>query len=95
MAHDALRELQLNELSYNVQAFNQHIEAASNECEQDYLRSLQTGFLDASSHPSAPYAPRLLYNDKVAAENVLSSLEVDSRSATGSTFRWHLLPRTV
>ena len=36
---------------------------------------MQAGFLDASSHPSAPYAPRLLYNDKAASKNVLSALE--------------------
>lgn len=69
------REQELHELGYNAHAFDQHIDAVSSEREQDYLRSLQTGFIDGEAHPSAPYAPRLLHNDKAASENVLSALE--------------------
>ena len=71
----AQREQELHELGYNAHAFDQHIHAVSSEREQDYLRSLQTGFIDGEAHPSAPYAPRLLHNDKAASENVLSALE--------------------
>lgn len=77
MSKDARREQEYRELSYNVSAFDQHIDAVSDGREQDYLRSLQTGFMDGSAHPSAPYAPRLLFNDKSASENVLSTLEIE------------------
>ncbi|MBP3894581.1 MAG: DEAD/DEAH box helicase [Atopobiaceae bacterium] len=72
---DRLRRRDLEARSYDVVAFRRHIDAASDEFERDYLRSLQTGFIDQSAHPSAPYAPRLLYNDSAASENVLSTLE--------------------
>ena len=77
MTHNARREQEYRELGYNARAFDQHIHAVSSEREQDYLRSLQTGFMDGGAHPSAPYAPKLLFNNKEAAENVLSALEVE------------------
>ena len=77
MQNDDRRRRQLDELGYDVRAFNQHVRAVSSELEQDYLRSLQEGFLDAGSHPSVPYAPRLVHNDKVAAQNVLCALEAE------------------
>ncbi|MBO7675241.1 MAG: DEAD/DEAH box helicase [Atopobiaceae bacterium] len=76
MSNDQRRE-ELRELGYDVTAFDQHVEAVEDENERDYLRSLQTGFLDKDAHPSAPYAPKLLYNDKSASQNVLSSLEAE------------------
>lgn len=77
MDNDQLRRQRLESLGYNVGAFRRHIDSVSNQVEQDYLRSLQTGFLDRSAHSSAPYVPRLVYNDKQASENVLSSLETE------------------
>ena len=79
MDNDQRRRQNLETLSYNVHAFNQHISAASGRIEQDYLRSLRTGFMDRRAHPSAPYVPKLLYNDKEASENVLSTLESELR----------------
>lgn len=75
MDADGRRKQTLNELGYNVRAFDEHIAAVTSEYEQDYLRSLQTGFIDGDAHPSTPYSPRLLLNDKESAKNVLSSLE--------------------
>ncbi|MDO4797150.1 MAG: DEAD/DEAH box helicase [Coriobacteriales bacterium] len=77
MVQDDSGRRRLQEHGYNVRAFGQHVEAVTDEREKDYLRSLQAGFVDASSHPSAPYAPRLLYNDKAASQNVLSALEAE------------------
>lgn len=71
------RKEELRELGYNVYAFDQHINTVENEDERDYLRSLQTGFLDWGAHPSAPYVPKLLFNDKSSSQNVLSSLEAE------------------
>lgn len=64
-------------LGYSIRAFDEHIRSVSDEREQDYLRSLETGFLDGDAHPSAPYAPKLLYNNKAVSENVLSALEIE------------------
>ena len=77
MDHDEQRRRSLETLTYNVPAFARHVDSASSERERDYLRSLQTGFLDRDAHPSAPYIPKLLFNDKAASENVLSTLEVE------------------
>jgi len=74
------RKEELRELGYDVLAFDRHVKAVEDDNERDYLQSLQTGFLDKDSHPSAPYVPRLLYNDKTASENVLSSLEAEFQS---------------
>lgn len=72
---DQRRKSDLESLTYDVVAFRRHIDAASDEMEQDYLRSLQTGFLDHGAYPSAPYTPKLLFNDVTESENVLSTLE--------------------
>lgn len=77
MPNSQSRRRELRRLGYSVRAFDQHIESVSDDREQDYLRSLQTGFLDRGAYPAAPYAPKLLFNDKSASENVLSSLEVE------------------
>lgn len=77
MQDDRRRALEYHNLGYDVHAFRKHISTLLDERERDYLRSLQTGFLDADAHPSAPYVPKLLYNDKSASQNVLSSLEVE------------------
>lgn len=77
MRQEEQRRSELNELGYNVHAFEEHVLAVTNEHEQDYLRSLQEGFFDGGSHPSVPYAPRLIYNDKESAQNVLSTLETE------------------
>lgn len=77
MPNSQSRRRELRRLGYSVRAFDQHVESVADEREQDYLRSLQTGFLDKGAYPSAPYTPKLLYNDKEASENVLSSLEVE------------------
>ena len=77
MAEDGrtTRERYLEILGYNKKAFEDHIDSVSDEREQDYLRSLQTGFVDRSAHPFAPYVPRLLFNDQASSENVLSTLQ--------------------
>ena len=77
MASNTRREQEYRDLGYDVEAFDRHIGAVSDERERDYLRSLEAGFMDAGAHPSAPYVPKLLRNDKSASENVLSALEVE------------------
>ena len=72
---DLHNQLSIEYAGYDADAFARHIDAASDQVERDYLRSLQTGFVDRTAHPSAPYAPKLLYNDSRDAENVLSTLE--------------------
>lgn len=71
------RKEELRELGYNVHAFDQHIRAVEDKDERDYIRSLQTGFMDKDAHAAAPYAPRLLCNDQSASENVLFALEAE------------------
>ena len=77
MRDEQRRAEEYRRLGYDVRAFDQHVRGVASKREQDYLRSLQTGFMDADAHPSAPYAPRLLRNDKTASENVLSTLEAE------------------
>ncbi|MBR3159110.1 MAG: DEAD/DEAH box helicase [Atopobiaceae bacterium] len=77
MAVDQSRRRDIRRLGYSIQAFDRHVASVSNEREQEYLRSLQTGFMDREAYPSAPYAPKLLFNDKAVSENVLSALEVE------------------
>lgn len=79
MNTDERRRQEYEEIGYSVRAFENHIDAVSNERERDYLRSLQTGYLDRNAYPSAPYVPRLVYNDKASSNNVLSSLENEFR----------------
>jgi superfamily II DNA or RNA helicase len=79
MNTDERRRQEYEEIGYSVRAFKNHIDAVSNERERDYLRSLQTGYLDRNAYPSAPYVPRLVYNDKASSNNVLSSLENEFR----------------
>lgn len=79
MRDEQRRAEEYRRLGYDVRAFDQHVRGVASEREQDYLRSLQTGFMDADAYPSAPYAPRLLRNDKAASENVLSTLETEFR----------------
>ena len=77
MAVDQSRKRDIRRLGYSIQAFDRHVASVSDEREQEYLRSLQTGFMDGEAYPSAPYAPKLLFNDKAVSENVLSALEVE------------------
>ncbi len=77
MKKDEQRKGQLSNLGYDLRRYNEHVESVSSELERDFLRSLQEGFLDAGSHPSVPYAPRLVYNDKTSAQNVLSTLQTE------------------
>ncbi len=77
MTTDQNRRQTLRRLGYSIQAFDRHVASVSDEHEQEYLRSLQTGFMDGEAHPSAAYVPKLLFNDKAASQNVLSSLEVE------------------
>lgn len=73
--HDQRRKLELETLTYDTVAFKRHIETTSSERERGYLRSLQTGFMDRNAYPSAPYVPKLLFNDYTSSENVLTTLE--------------------
>ena len=79
MEDELSRRRDYERLGYNIRAFDQHVSRVDDERERDYLRSLQTGFLDARAYPAAPFAPRLLFNNKAASQNVLSSLEAEFR----------------
>jgi superfamily II DNA or RNA helicase/HKD family nuclease len=72
---DRIRRIELETQGYDAEAFRRHIDSTANEVERDYLRSLQTGFIDRTAYASAPFVPKLLFNDVSASENVLSTLE--------------------
>ena len=44
------------------------------KAQQEYIYSLETGFIDADAHPDAPLVPELVVNNGALATNVHSTL---------------------